>query len=164
MALPVGERYFDRNGLRYHPGQNDIKLALESCPGIVEGTILEQGSHAPISGARVWLRAEGSHVYGAPTHQVHSDAAGKFRFSQLLAGRYQVYAAVETNAVSVWDVYATPVVVSNAPNAASVVMTAIKGGIAEVLITAQTNGLSADWPMSALIQRTEGGGRQRNAR
>ena len=26
-------------------------------------------------------------------------------------------------------------------------MTAIKGGIAEVLITAQTNGLSADWPV-----------------
>ena len=72
MALPVGERYFDRNGLRYHPGQNDIKLALESCPGIVEGTILEQGSHAPISGARVWLRAEGSHAYGAPAQLTKS--------------------------------------------------------------------------------------------
>jgi protocatechuate 3,4-dioxygenase beta subunit len=125
-------QYIGPDTMQCRAGQQDIKLTVEPS-GSVEGkVVVPEGK--PVKNVRLQLTGDQPGSFRS-LDPVSADEKGVFRFADVAAGSYQVHAVFGTNAVPDWVADPVPVSVESGKATRDVQVTAIRGGMLEVVVS-----------------------------
>jgi hypothetical protein len=134
VLRPSDQQSPDIESAACRAGQTDIKLVLEPA-GSIEGRIIGGETNQPPLVARLTLQSDERNYFGLSAHEpVQSGADGVFRFDDVAAGDYHIYAVFGTNATSVWVAEAIPVSVESGRVTRGAQVTAQRGALLEVSV------------------------------
>jgi uncharacterized GH25 family protein len=136
----AGQQHFSPDSMPCRAGQEDIRLVMEPA-GSVEGRIVggEPGQVLPV--AQINVLPEGPNYVAIGAHpDVMSQADGIFRLDSLPAGSYRIQAAFGTNRLPEWVAETVPITVESGKAVTGVELSAIRGGLLEVLVRSAKEG------------------------
>lgn len=136
ISRPSEEAAQDLENAGYRVGQADIKLQLELA-GSVEGQVTGENNR-PMA-AQVILIPNSDHGFFPARAPEKSGTDGVFRFSQVLAGSYNVRATFGTNNDSSWVAEPVPVTVKTGETVRGVQIKAVPGTLLEVTVLNQVD-------------------------
>jgi protocatechuate 3,4-dioxygenase beta subunit len=126
------------NGLPYHSGQDDIKLALEPAAS-VSGKVVADGGQA-VAGMKLFLQRSSPGYGGSMNEPVESGADGAFRFENVQSGPYRLMVMPAGNTtLADWVAESVTVTVTTGQAVNNVQLKATKGGLLEVRVHAKAD-------------------------
>ena len=139
-ALPNSRREsVGPDSMPWRSGDLAIKLVLESA-GSVEGKVVEQDNGRPISDVRLMLQPQQGGFFGtAVAEPARSGPDGTFKITDVAAASYHVRAMFGPDALPDWVAESVPVTVETGQVSRGVQLSALRGGLLEVRVTAKAD-------------------------
>ena len=140
----TGQQFFNPDSMPYRAGQDDIRLVMEPA-GSVEGKIVSSEAGETVPAAQLSVMPNGQGFFGLGSRPTaRSEANGTFKLNDLPAGSYRIHAAFGTNTVPDWVAETVPVTVESGQVTRGVQITAIRGGLLEVVVHTTKDGKPID--------------------